>query len=86
MLIPVKLYSKKLRISGIKWKGWKRFVMLGLLYYDLVEIDRKIIRKFAILRTKVLKQVLFNESRGFSEDVKAVLIKNINFKVALGRY
>jgi len=60
--------------------------MLGLLYYDLVEIDRKIIRNFAILRTKVLKQVLFNESRGFSEDVKAVLIKNINYKVALGRY
>ena len=60
--------------------------MLGLLYYDLVEIDRKIIRKFAILRTKVLKQLLFNESRGFSEKVKAVLIKNINFKVALGRY
>ena len=60
--------------------------MLGLLYYDLVEIDRKIIRNFAILRTKVLKQVLFNESRGFSEDVKAVLIKNINFKVPLGRY
>ena len=60
--------------------------MLGLLYYDLVEIDRKIIRKFAILRTKVLKQLLFNESRGFTEDVKAVLIKKINFKVALGRY
>ena len=86
MLIPVKLYSNKLRISGIKWKGWKRFVMLGLLYYDLVEIDRITIHKFAILRTKVLKQLLFNESRGFSEDVKAVLIKNINFKVALGRY
>ena len=79
MFIPVKLYSKKLRISGIKWKGWKRFVMLGLLYYDLVEIDRITIHKFAILRTKVLKQLLFNESRGFSEDVKAVLIKNINF-------
>ena len=86
MLIPVKLYSKKLRISGIKWKVWKRFVMLGLLYYDLVEIDRITIRKFVILRTKVLKQLLFNDSRGFTEDVKAVLIKNINFKVALGRY
>ena len=86
MLIPVKLYSKKLRISGIKWKGWKRFVMLGLLYYDLVEIDRITIHKIAILRTKVLKQLLFNESRDFTEYVKAVLIKNINFKVALGRY
>ena len=53
--------------------------MLGLLYYDLVEIDRITIHKFAILRTKVLKQLLFNESRGFTEDVKAVLIKNINF-------
>ena len=61
-------------------------MMLGLLYYDLVEIDRITIHKFAILRTKVLKQLLFNESRGFTEDVKAVLIKNINFKVALGRY
>ena len=60
--------------------------MLGLLYYDLVEIDRITIRKFAILRTKVLKQLLFNESRCFTEDVKAVLIKNINFKVALGRF
>ena len=60
--------------------------MLGLLYYDLVEIDRITIHKLAILRTKVLKQLLFNESRGFTEDVKAVLIKNINFKVALGRY
>ena len=60
--------------------------MLGLLYYDLVEIDRITIHKFAILRTKVLKQLLFNESRGFTEDVKAVLIKNLNFKDALGRY
>ena len=60
--------------------------MLGLLYYDLLKIDRITIRKFAIIRTKVLKQLLFNESRGFTEDVKAVLIKKINFKVALGRY
>ena len=60
--------------------------MLGLLYYDLVEIDRITIHKFDILRTKVLKKLLFNESRGFSEDVKAVLIKNIHFNVPLGRY
>ena len=60
--------------------------MLGLLYYDLVEIVRITIHKFDILRTKVLKKLLFNESRGFSEDVKAVLIKNINFNVPLGRY
>ena len=60
--------------------------MLGLLYYDLVEIDRITIHKFDILRTKVLKKLLFNESRGFTRDVKAVLIKNLNFKVALGRY
>ena len=60
--------------------------MLGLLYYDLVVIDRITINKFAIHRTKVLKQLLFNESRGFTEDVKAVLIKNTNFKGALGRH
>ena len=60
--------------------------MLGMLYYDLLEIDRITIHKFAILRTKVLKQLLFNESRGYLEVVKAVLIKILNFKDALGRY
>ena len=45
-------------ILGIKWKVWKRFVMLGLLYYDLLEIDRINIRKFAILKHEAFEAII----------------------------